>query len=82
MSWANNLQDASFRGVKFDVARTRDGRQKATASHEYPYLDGADVEDLGGRARHFSMTAVFWATTMRLHFRGSSKCLTNSGPAS
>jgi len=60
MSWANNLQVASFRGVQFDVMRTRDGRRRSTARHEYPYIDGADIEDLGAGARSFSLSAVFW----------------------
>jgi prophage DNA circulation protein len=60
MSWEQNLQDASFRGVKFDVIRTEDGRQRAVARHEYPYVDGADLEDMGARERTFSLTAVLW----------------------
>lgn len=60
MSWEQNLQDASFRGVRFDVLRTRDGRERAVSRHEYPYVDGADLEDMGARERHFELTAVFW----------------------
>lgn len=60
MAWADTLLDASFRGVTFDCLRTQDSAQRDTASHEYPYLDGADVEDLGRKARHITMSAVFF----------------------
>lgn len=60
MSWEQNLQDASFRGVRFDVVRTRDGRQRAVSRHELPYVDGADLEDMGARERTFELTALFW----------------------
>lgn len=60
MAWTDTLLDASFRGVTFDCLRTQDSAQRDTASHEYPYLDGADVEDLGRKARHITMSAVFF----------------------
>ncbi|OHX21248.1 DNA circularization protein [Chromobacterium sphagni] len=59
MAWDKTLLDASWRGVKFDCVKTQDSSQRATASHEYPYLDGADVEDLGRRARRVQISAVF-----------------------
>ncbi|WP_256596924.1 DNA circularization N-terminal domain-containing protein [Edwardsiella hoshinae] len=30
------------------------------ADHEYPFIDGADVHDLGRKARNIRLTAVFW----------------------
>ena len=60
MAWETDLQDASFRGVRFDVIRTRDNADRDTASHEYPYLDGADIEDLGRKARGIHLTAIVW----------------------
>ncbi|ECA5645410.1 multidrug DMT transporter permease, partial [Salmonella enterica subsp. enterica serovar Saintpaul] len=47
MSWQDNLQDASFRGVRFDVVSTQDSVARDHADHEYPWTDGADVHDLG-----------------------------------
>ncbi|MYP95719.1 DNA circulation family protein, partial [Salmonella enterica subsp. enterica serovar Kentucky] len=43
MSWEDSLQDASFRGVTFDVVNTRDSASRDTAVYEYPYIDGGDV---------------------------------------
>lgn len=60
MSWEESLQDASFRGVRFDVINTRDSTSRDTAVYEYPYVDGGDVEDLGRKPRNLRVTALFW----------------------
>jgi prophage DNA circulation protein len=50
------LQTASFRGVPFKVvtAQTRKGRRPAV--HEYPYVDGGWVEDMGRALRIYSFS--------------------------
>lgn len=60
MAWKDNLLDASFRGVVFDCQATQDGAKRDIAQHEYPYQDGADLEDLGRKARQFTLQAVFF----------------------
>ncbi|HHG9999146.1 TPA: DNA circularization protein [Yersinia enterocolitica] len=60
MSWSDSMLDASFRGVKFDVINTRDSWSRDTAQHEYPYIDGADVQDMGRKARNIRLSALFW----------------------
>ncbi|ENP2198803.1 DNA circularization N-terminal domain-containing protein [Salmonella enterica] len=60
MSWQDNLQDASFRGVRFDVISTQDSVARDHADHGYPWTDGEDVHDLGRKARNFRLNAVFW----------------------
>lgn len=60
MAWENTLLPASFRGITFEVVSTSDDIERAVATHEYPYLDGANVEDLGRAARRLSMVAVFY----------------------
>ncbi|EDR5175685.1 multidrug DMT transporter permease [Salmonella enterica] len=60
MSWQDNLQDASFRGVRFDVISAQDSVARDHADHGYPWTDGEDVHDLGRRARNFRLNAVFW----------------------
>ena len=47
MAWNLTLQDASFRGVTFEVQSVEDRGEKALCVHEYPYRSGAEVEDLG-----------------------------------
>ena len=60
MSWTDDLQIASFRGVKFDVMKITDSGGHATARHVYPYLNGADVEDTGNEPHQTQMTVVIW----------------------
>ncbi|NOT17314.1 MAG: DNA circulation family protein [Sulfuriferula sp.] len=60
MAWKNTLLEASFRGLTFDCIRTDDSADRATAEHLYPYVDGADVEDLGRGARKVSIEAIFF----------------------
>lgn len=57
MSWRDQLQPASFRGVKFkvDTAEMKFGRRNVV--HEYPFRDEPYSEDLGKRAREYSFNA-------------------------
>lgn len=54
MSFFDDLQPASFRGVQFGVltAEGRFGRQ--TSAHAYPFRDKPWIEDLGRAGRKFS----------------------------
>lgn len=63
MGWAENLQNASFRGVTFDVTRTRDDVSRDRAEYKYPNVDGADLKDLGRNPRPFRLTAFIWGPT-------------------
>lgn len=58
--WSKTLLEASFRGVKFDCLSINDSFDKATAEHAFPYLPGADVEDMGRGPRHVSVEAFFY----------------------
>jgi prophage DNA circulation protein len=60
MAWENTLHPASFRGLEFEVASTEDDIERATVVHEYPYVDGGVVEDMGRCARPIRMQAVFY----------------------
>lgn len=60
MAWSDSLLDASFRGVKFDILKTEDSADRAVAEHAYPYIDGADIEDLGRGSRRISVEAIFY----------------------
>lgn len=59
MSWDTQLVTASFRGVEFDVERTADSFERRLHEHEYYGRDGADLEDMGRKARRTQLTAVF-----------------------
>lgn len=57
MAWTDRLRAASFRGVAFrvDAAELSGGRR--TVTHEYPLRDEPYVEDMGLRARVFTVEA-------------------------
>ncbi len=40
MGWAENLQNASFRGVQFEVLNTDEQISRDHAAYEYPFVDG------------------------------------------
>lgn len=58
MSWRDELQPGSFRGVPFliDAASTEVGRR--VALHEYPLRDTPYPEDMGRKARQFSIECL------------------------
>ncbi|KNC92778.1 DNA circularization protein [Trabulsiella odontotermitis] len=60
MSWKDDLLDASFRGVTFDCLDVSDMLARDVAQYRYPYRNGADVEDLGGKPDNIRMTAIFF----------------------
>ncbi len=59
MAWSQTLLDASFRGVAFDAVATEDAGARALQLTEYPYRDGAQVDDIGGAARRIRIQAMF-----------------------
>jgi prophage DNA circulation protein len=58
MAWKDTLQDASFRGVKFEVTNINRAGQRAIAVNEYPYSAGADLDDLNLRARRVKLKVL------------------------
>ena len=56
MTWRDELQPASFRGVPFVVETTGAQFGRRTALHEYPQRDKPYSEDLGRLARKFTIT--------------------------
>ncbi|GFK94418.1 hypothetical protein NNJEOMEG_02263 [Fundidesulfovibrio magnetotacticus] len=80
MAWKDTLQDASFKGVKLAVCSTSDTAERAQVRHEYPYRDGAEVEDLGRRARSVRLQAVFWGKDYEAGLRKLLDALDKPGP--
>jgi prophage DNA circulation protein len=60
MSWADSLLEASWRGVPIDIVRTTDATGRSVATHAYPWVDGADLEDLGRDARRVTLEVIVW----------------------
>lgn len=57
MSWIDNLQDASLRGVPFKVEEDEATFGRRVQVHEYPNRDKPWAEDLGRATRRFSVQA-------------------------
>lgn len=79
MAWKDSLLDASFRGVTFDVVRTTDDLLRSFARHAYPYLNGADLEDLGMDGDMISMTAIFFGDDYETRLKAFLKVVRTPG---
>lgn len=80
MAWETDLQDASFRGVAFDIINTRDSMQRDIAQHEYPYRDGANIDDLGAKPRSLQCQAVFFGDDYESRLQAFMAALYTRGP--
>lgn len=60
MAWQETLQDASFRGVPFDVLSTTDNNKQAVITHSIPYVNGGSLEPTGYDPRSFNVSAIIW----------------------
>lgn len=66
MAWADNLRAASFRGVPFKVESHDTSGGRRVVKHEFPLRDRPYVEDMGRRAKEFTIDAyVIGADYMR-----------------
>lgn len=81
MSWEDSLQDASFRGLKFDVINARDSAQRDMAQHEYPNKDGADIQDLGLKPHSSQIQAVIWGDDYESRLQSLLEALRKPGAA-
>lgn len=52
------IQQASFKGVQFDVIAVDESFDKAVAEHAYPFINGADLEDMGLNPQTIKLQAV------------------------
>lgn len=79
MAWKDDLLDASFRGVTFDCIDTRDTLSRDVAEYRYPYREGADVEDLGGKPDNIRMTAIFFGDDYETRLQAFIKVVNTPG---
>jgi prophage DNA circulation protein len=57
MAWIDELDDASFRSVAFQVEKDRLRGGKRLANHQYPKRNKPNSEDLGLKQKQFSFDA-------------------------
>lgn len=58
--WHTVLQEASFKGVPFDIEHIEERNGKALAEHARPFVSGVDLEDMGNTGREVNISAVFF----------------------
>lgn len=58
MSWTNTLQDASFRGVPFEVLAVGDEGGKTLSVIQLPYVNGATIDDMGNEPEAIAVRAL------------------------
>lgn len=58
--WSQTMLDATYRGLKFDCISIDDVFEKALVEHTFPYLPGAEVEDMDRGPRHVSVQSIFY----------------------
>jgi prophage DNA circulation protein len=62
-NWPKDLWPASFKGVPFWIDRDTEEGGRRAAVHEFPHGDNAFIEDMGQRAKSFSVTAYLVGDT-------------------
>ncbi|MGY4700384.1 DNA circularization N-terminal domain-containing protein, partial [Avibacterium paragallinarum] len=77
--WTMPIQRASYRGVRFEVISVDDELNRATIDHAYPFVNGADVEDLGLNPLTVRMQAVFYGESYYTNFKKFLSVLQNQG---
>lgn len=58
MAWKDTLQEATFRGLRFDVLGESSEHAQVHSMHAYPYRDGANIESMGLEPRHFKFDVI------------------------
>ncbi|VEI74813.1 Mu-like prophage DNA circulation protein [Mannheimia haemolytica] len=58
--WTMPIQQASFKGVRFDVLAVDDSFERAVVEHAYPFVNGADLEDMGLNKQTVRLQAVLF----------------------
>lgn len=61
--WTRPIQQASYKGVEFDVIAVDDSFERAVIEHAYPFVHGADLEDMGLNAQSIKLQAIFWGAS-------------------
>lgn len=75
------IQQASYRGVRFDVVSVDDNLERATITHAYPFVNGGDIEDLGLNPLTIQLQAVFYGEGYYTDFKRFLSALEKQGAA-
>ncbi|MBE2895452.1 DNA circularization protein [Pasteurellaceae bacterium HPA106] len=73
------IQQASYRGVRFDVLSVDDSFDRAIVEHGYPFVNGADLEDMGINSPVVKLQAIFYGAGYYTRFKKFLEVLQKSG---
>lgn len=79
MAWTHTLLDASYKGVPFEVVDDVLQGMHALAEHNYPYVDGSDIEDTGCEAVTMDVTAIVYGDDYEGRLQRLLKVLRETG---
>lgn len=79
MTWENTLLEASLDGFIFDCIATDDKFNRAHSVNTYPYLDGAEIEDLGAEPIPIGMSAIFFGDDYEAQLQSFLKIVKTPG---
>ncbi len=60
MSWSDQLELLKWGNIEINTQSCTDDYSRKVVAYDYPYKDGAELEDLGRQPRPSSFTAVFF----------------------
>lgn len=80
MSWANTIQDASFRGVPFEVLVVGDEGGKTLSVIQLPYVNGATVDDMGNEPEAIAVRALLRGDDYETRLQSLLSALRTQGP--
>jgi hypothetical protein len=61
--WSDLLFTASYSGIELDIVSTSDDVSRVLARHEYPFRDGAVLQDMGAAPRSTQCRIIFMPTS-------------------
>jgi len=79
MAWRETLQNASFRGVPFELLSTTDSNKQSVVTHSIPYTNGGNVEGTGFDPQAFNFTAIFYGEYYESRLDNFENALRQSG---
>ncbi len=79
MAWKDTLLDAKYRGLVFDCQVWDDDAERSAVEHVRPFVDGAQMEDMGRGARKMKVKAIFFGNDYEARLQAFVKALEEPG---
>ncbi|MDG6895036.1 DNA circularization protein [Volucribacter amazonae] len=77
--WTMPIQRASYRNVRFEVLSVENSFERVMAEHAYPFVNGADIEDMGLNPHSVRLQAIFYGQEYYTDFKKFLEVLKKQG---